>query len=324
MTATRASERRQRVACVGVYIADVLGRAVDELPKGQTSRIIDEIRLTAAGSAGGTAVDLARLGVDVVAVGALGDDRLGRFLRATLHDEGVEVEHLVTKPGVQTSATILPISSAGERPAWHVPGANALLGPEDIADTALEGCDAVHLGGITALPRLDGIPAAALLERARGTGAFVTADCLGVKRDDALAVLEPVLPFVDVFMPNDAEALRISGASDIEAAAHQFRARGAGAVIVTQGAQGCLIADDAGTRCVGALSVPVVDTTGAGDAFCAGIIAAHGLGWSLDDAVHLATAAAALTLQGLGSDAGVRNLADTLAFMDDQRASVGA
>jgi sugar/nucleoside kinase (ribokinase family) len=310
----------QRVACVGVYIADVLGRAIDDLPKGQVSRIIDEIRITAAGSAGGTAVDLARLGADVLAVGAVGDDRLGAFLRATLEDEGVRTAGLVTKPGIPTSATILPISSAGERPAWHVPGANAHLAAEDVAPGALADCDAVHLGGITALPGLDGAPAARLLERARAGGAFVTADCLGIKREDARAVLEPVLPHVDVFMPNDVEALRITGATDVETAARHFRAMGAGAAIITMGAAGCLIADGAGSRRRPALPVPVVDTTGAGDAFCAGVITGHGLGWSLDDAARLGTAAAALTLQGLGSDAGVRSLADTLAFMEREEA----
>jgi sugar/nucleoside kinase (ribokinase family) len=309
---------RMRVACVGVYIADVLGRTIDDLPKGQVSRIIEEIRITAAGSAGGTAVDLARLGADVVAVGALGDDRLGAFLRTTLHEEGVRTSGLVAKEGFQTSATILPISSAGERPAWHVPGANARLALDDIAPEALDGCDAVHLGGITALPALDGVPAGQLLERARTAGAFVTADCLGVKREDALALLEPVLPHVDVFMPNDAEALRITGAADVETAARRFLGMGASAAIITMGAAGCLIADAAGIRRRPALPVPVVDTTGAGDAFCAGVITGHGLGWSLDESARLGTAAAALTLQGLGSDAGVRSLADTLAFMEQE------
>jgi sugar/nucleoside kinase (ribokinase family) len=313
-----------RVACVGVYIADVLGRPIDELPTVQISRLISEIRLTAAGSAGGTAVDLARLGADVVAVGAVGDDRLGTFLRATLGDEGVDTEHLVVKPGVTTSATMLPISSAGVRPAWHVPGANAELGPADVPGAVLAACDAVHFGGVTALPGLDGEPAARLLERARAAGAFVTADCLGVKREDTLVLLEHLLPHVDVFMPNDAEALKITGASRVEDAAATFLRLGADAAIVTTGADGCVIADAEGTRRQPALRVPVVDTTGAGDAFCAGVIAGHGLGWPLDAAARLGTAAAALTLQGLGSDAGIRSLADTLAFMEREELAAGA
>jgi sugar/nucleoside kinase (ribokinase family) len=313
-----------RVACVGVYIADVLGRPIDVLPTVQVSRLISEIRLTAAGSAGGTAVDLARLGADVLAVGAVGDDRLGTFLRATLEDEGIDTEHVVVKPGVTTSATMLPISSAGVRPAWHVVGANAQLGPADVPGAVLAGCDAVHFGGVTALPGLDGEPAARLLERARAAGAFVTADCLGVKRDDTLALLEHLLPHVDVFMPNDAEALKITGASRIEDAAAAFLRLGAGAAIVTAGADGCVIADADGVRRQPALRVPVVDTTGAGDAFCAGVITGHGLGWPLDAAARLGTAAAALTLQGLGSDAGIRSLADTLAFMEREELAAGA
>lgn len=74
---TRTGDRagtpaRPRVACVGVVILDVLGRAIDVLPTTQESLIIDEIRMTVAGTAGGTAVDLARLGAEVLAVGAVG------------------------------------------------------------------------------------------------------------------------------------------------------------------------------------------------------------------------------------------------------------
>ena len=307
-----------RVACVGVYITDVLGRAIDDLPRGQTSRAIDQIRLTAAGSAGGTAVDLARLGADVTAVGATGDDHLGAFLRVLLEHEGVHTEHLVTKPGVQTSATILPISSTGERPTWHVPGANALLTIDDVYIAAVERCDAVHLGGLTAMPGLDGTPGGAMLERAKTAGARTTADCLGVKRDDALAVLEPMLPFIDVFMPNDQEALRITGERNPAAAAARFRAMGASAVIVTLGPDGCLVDDGEGVRQLSAMAGPVVDTTGAGDAFCAGVIVGLGLGWSLDGAAKLGTAAATQTLGGLGSDAGILNLTDTIRFMEEQ------
>jgi sugar/nucleoside kinase (ribokinase family) len=102
----------------------------------------------------------------------------------------------------------------------------------------------------------------------------------------------------------------------VEAAAGRFLELGAGAVIVTLGSAGCLIADPARLRWLPAMRVPVVDTTGAGDAFCAGVITGHGFGWGLDDAARLGTAAASLTLQGLGSDAGVRNLEDTLAQMN--------
>jgi sugar/nucleoside kinase (ribokinase family) len=315
--AARVAAAPPRVACVGVYIVDVLGRPVASLPDGQGSLPLDEIRMTAAGTAGGTSVDLARMGASVLAVGAAGEDRIGDFLLLALRDEGVETEFVVRKPGVQTSATILPIRPNGDRPAWHVQGANALLGLDDIPWERIDGCDALHLGGISALRALDGAPSAQILKHARERGLLTSADCLGVKRDDTLQLLEQCLPYVDLFLPNDLEALRITGESDVFAAARRFHALGARCVVVTTGADGCVIVDGDGERALPAFKAPVVDTTGCGDAFSAGVIVATCAGWPIDRAAQLGGAAAALTMRGLGSDAGARTLDEVLRFMHE-------
>lgn len=310
-----SSGARPRVAVVGVCVIDVLGRPVDELPRGQVAKLLEEIKLTPAGTAAGTSVDLARLGAEVVTVGAAGEDLLGDVLVEALAREGVE-SRIVRKAGVQTSATILPIHPDGSRPAWHVPGANRELGPEDVPRELLASCDAFHFGGITALPRLDGEPAAELLRQAREHGAVTTADFLGIKRADALQLLEACLPHVDVFMPNRAEALAVTELGDVTVAARRLRELGAKAVIVTCDSDGCLIADADGERSVPAMPGPVVDSTGCGDAFCAGVIAGLCRGWKLDRAARLGIAAATLTLGGLGSDAGVRSFDETVAYME--------
>jgi sugar/nucleoside kinase (ribokinase family) len=304
-----------RVACVGVFIVDVLGRPVEDLPRGQDSRLLDEIRITVAGTAGGTSVDLARLGAEVVAVGAIGEDNLGDFMLGVLAEEGVSTEHLSRKPGVQTSATILPIHPNGSRPAWHVLGANATLEGNDMPWHELAACDALHLGGLAALGALDGEPAARVARVARESGVLTTADCLGVKRDDALEVVTPVLPYVDIFMPNEQEATALSGQPDAAAAGRYLRTLGATCVIVKRGEHGCLIVDEDGERELPAFEAPVVDTTGCGDAFCAGVIVARCDGWSIDDAARLGNAAGALNLRGLGSDAGARSLEEAVDFM---------
>jgi sugar/nucleoside kinase (ribokinase family) len=310
--ALRASH--PRVACVGTYIVDVLGRPVDELPRGQVSKRLEEIRMTPAGTAGGTVVDVARLGAAAIAIGAIGRDHVGDFLLAVLGKEGVDTRFLVPKDGVQTSATILPIHPDGSRPAWHVPGANATFGLDDVPWEELERCDAVHLGGLTALPGVDGEPAGRLLAHAREHGALTTADFLGVKRDDVLAQLAHVLPHVDIFMPNDGEALAAAGVPDVTSAARRFRDLGARCVIVKCGADGCLVCDDDGERALPAHDVAVVDTTGCGDAFCAAVIAATCAGWPVDDAARLGCAAGALNVRALGSDAGARDVDELLAF----------
>jgi len=306
-----------RVACVGTYIVDVLGRPVSELPRGQQGSILDEIRITPAGTSGGTIVDLARLGAVATAIGAIGRDLAGDFLIRALEAEDIDTSHLVRKDGVQTSATMLPIHPDGSRPAWHVPGANSTFTLDDVAWDVIEQCDVVHVGGLTALPGIDGAPAGEILRRAREHGALTTADFLGVRGDGVEAQLAHSLPHVDIFMPNDGEAMMVAGDPDVETAARRLRDLGARCVIVKCGADGCLIADDDGERRLPAHNAPVVDTTGCGDAFCAGVIVARCAGWEIDDAARLACATGALNMRGLGSDAGARDVDEAITFLHE-------
>jgi len=142
------------VVCLGVHILDILGRPVTTIPPGQRSILIDEIRATAAGTAAGTSVDLAKLGIDVRNVGAIGDDILGDFVVRLLDDAGVDATLLLRLAGA-TSATILPIRPNGERPALHVPGANAIFNATDLTDEqrdAVLSARAVHVAAWTRCP----------------------------------------------------------------------------------------------------------------------------------------------------------------------------
>ncbi len=315
--AVMADKGAPRVACVGVYILDLLGRPIERLPRGQVSQLIEQIRVTAAGTAGGTSVDLARLGADVLAIGAIGTDEVSEFLLMLLERNGVSGQHLARKDAAPTSATILPIHPSGDRPAWHVVGANGLFGPDDVPWHMLGSCNFVHLGGISALRSFDGEPSVRLLQFAKEHGATTTADCLGVKREDTLEILAPCLPYIDVFMPNANEARQITGRDNALDAALVFHELGARRVILKMGEEGCLIVDGTLPKQIPAHEVTVVDSTGCGDAFCAGVIMGLWFGWEIEQCARLGTAAAALTLQGLGSDAGITNLPSTIAFMDN-------
>jgi sugar/nucleoside kinase (ribokinase family) len=308
---------RPAVIAAGTYIMDVLGRPVSELPRGQSGNRLEEIRATAAGTAGGTAVDLARLGATVIAMGAIGDDAPGDFVVAALKRAGVDATLLRRRSGVPTSATILPIHPDGSRPAWHVPGANVTFCAADVDASVLGWADAIHLGGLTALPALDGAPAAALLAAAASHGLLTTADFLGVHGEDVQGLLAAVLPHVDILMPNESEARIATGASSAAEAAEVLHGWGARSVIVKCGPDGCVICDEAGVRSLPAHRAPVIDTTGCGDAFCAGVIVAVLAGWSVDAAAALGCATGALNLRGLGSDAGARDVQEALDFMRD-------
>ncbi len=301
-----------RVVSLGVHIVDVLGRPVSHIPPGQGRQILDEIRITAAGTAAGTSVDLAKLGAEVVAMGAVGDDRLADFLVSVLDGYGIDTSRLARKQGVQTSATMLPIRPNGERPALHAPGATARLTGEDIDLAAIEAADVLHVGGPDVLGRFAGEPLRGVLEFARGKGVTTTMDVLSTCDAQAWARLRPLMPYVQYFMPNSDQLAALTGATDLTAAARQVLALGTEAVLVSCGAEGCALVTPDGRVDVPAFPAEVVDTTGCGDACSAGFITGLLNGWPLTDAAWLAMAAASLVASGLGSDAGIVDLDGTL------------
>ena len=291
------------VVSLGVHIVDVLGRPVTGIPPGQGSVLLEEIRLTAAGTAAGTSVDLAKLGAQVIAMGAIGADALGTLLVSLLEGHGVATTLLARKPGAQTSATMLPIRPNGERPALHVPGASPHLDLADVDLGVIGAADVLHVGGPDALGRFLGDPLARVLAAARGHGTLVTMDLLRPGDQATFGRLRPLLPQVDFFLPNEDQLLALTGDADLDAAIGTVLEAGAGCVAVTRGAAGSRVAAAGTDLTVPALPVPVVDTTGCGDAFSAGFIVGICRGWDPRRAAELGTAAAALVAQGLGSDA---------------------
>jgi len=301
-----------------VHILDVLGRHVTEIPPGQNISLLDEIRVTVAGTAGGTAVDLAKLGADVVSIGALGDDEIGSVVRGILRRHGVDTSGLVEKSGVQTSATMLPIRPNGERPALHVMGANAVFSADDVDFDSLSTFDAVHVGGTFLMPTFDGADAARVLEAARAGGAFTTMDVLGVSKPGLDETLRPSLPHLDYFLPNIEEAQLVSGLVSRSDIAEYFLDQGVGTVILKMGADGSSLHRPGEDEIlVPAYVVDVVDTTGCGDAYDAGFIWATASGWGLAEAARFASACGSLVATGLGSDAGIKDLESTIAFMNE-------
>lgn len=313
-----------RVVCVGPHIVDVLVRPVTEIPPGQGGTLVEQLRITAAGTAAGTAVDLAKLGAQVTSIGAVGDDTVGRMLRTLLEDHGVDASRLAVRPGLATSATVLPIRPNGERPTMHLPGATATLTAGDVDLDLVAAADALHLGGPDVLGPFTDDAAPAILRHARAHGTTTTVDLLRSGPSlDLLERLTPLLPSVDYFLPNDEQLRSLTGIDDLEAAARAVLGRGAGTVIVTLGGEGSLAVGPEGADHLPAFDVDVVDTTGCGDAFVAGLLIGLQQGWKERQAAALGTAAAGLVASGLGSDAGIVDLPATLDYWRERVAEIG-
>jgi sugar/nucleoside kinase (ribokinase family) len=312
------------VVTLGIQIFDILGRPVSSIPPGQHLALLDEVRVTVAGTAAGTAIDLAKLGARVITMGAIGTDSIGDFMVSTYQKYGVETKYLVRKPGVQTSASMLLIRPNGERPALHVIGANGEMTWDDIDLDVVAGADYLHMGGTSLLPKLDGEPTRRLLEYAKSHGVTTTFDQVAIQRPDLLDIIEPCLPYVDYFMPGFEEAVMMCGLTDRLDVIRFFLDRGARHTVFKMGGAGSSIAwlDDGRVReiRIPAFKVPVVDSTGCGDAYCAGFIVGLSEGWDLEQCGRLGTAASGLVIQGLGSDWGVVDLQHTIDFMNSAEA----
>ncbi len=313
-----------RVTVLGAHILDVLGRPVETIPPGQGSVRLEQIRATAAGTAAGTGVDLAKLGARVLAVGALGDDLIGDIVIAAMARYGVDTTGLVRKSDAQTSATILPIRPNGDRPAFHVPGATRLFTRADINLEPIRDSRVLLIGAPDALAGMTGEELAQVAGAARSSGALVAVDVLHPGRPEDLGRLAPLLAVTDWFVPNGDQILALTGREEPADAIKDVQALGATAVAVTCGADGCLVAGPGGRapEALPALPVEVVDTTGCGDGFTAGLLTGLLAGAAPLDAAWLGLACGALVATGLGSDAGIEDLGQVLSFLERTQPAV--
>ena len=300
-----------KVVTMGMHVLDVLVRPVEAIPDGQGTALVEDIRVTAAGTAGGTALTLAKLGAEVRSAGAIGDDASGDMLVQLLVKAGIDPSGLVRRTGVPTSASVLPIRPNGDRPSLHLMGANTTYGVADVDASLLQWADHLHLGA----PELIGADVAAeILRLARDNGCTTSVDLVAPGVLLSWEAIEAVLPLVDQLLPNDDQVLGLTGSDDVVAGAQRLLAGGVGVVAATCGGDGAVVLTADRVERVPAFAVDVVDTTGCGDAFSAGFVTGMSLGRSPVEAAVLGSAAAALVAQGLGSDHGAFDLSAADAF----------
>ncbi|CAM5646312.1 carbohydrate kinase family protein [Streptomyces aurantiogriseus] len=305
-----------KVVTMGVHVLDVLVRPVEAIPEGQGATLVEDIRMTAAGTAGGTALTLAKLGASVRSAGAIGTDPTGDMLVQLLRRAGIGTEFLVRRADTPTSASVLPIRPNGDRPSLHLLGANITYGLDDVPWDALAEATHLHLGG----PELIGVDVATrILSYAKEHGTVTSVDLLAPGVLGSFEQIAAALPYVDHLLPNEDQVLGFSGEENLAAGVEKLLGAGAGVVAVTRGGEGALVATGEGGETVPAFAVDVVDTTGCGDAFSAGYLRGVGLGRAPRDAAVLGCAAAALVAQGLGSDHGDFDLAAADEFAANQK-----
>lgn len=284
------------LAVIGCVQADVVMSPVSELPAPGSALLTERAAVRVGGAGANAALAGVEAGLDVRLFGAIGDDQLGSWMRDELAPAGL-ADELAVGVGDQTGMTVVLESPVRDRTFLTHLGVNERWEAAMIPDHAL-GCDHVLLCDYFVTPRLRGDAARALLDSARDRGArtfFDTSwDPDGFPDRTRSEVLE-LLASVDVFLPNEVEACALAGRPDDPAgAARALQAASGGWVVVKLGASGCLAVGPGDEQVTApAPAVSVTDTTGAGDAFNAGVIAAlaGGARWAeaLSQAARFAT-----------------------------------
>lgn len=302
------SPRDLDLLVIGDCNPDVLVLGDDVTPAfGQEEKLVAGISLVIGGSGSITAVAAARLGLRVALAAAVGDDPAGEFMLAQLAREGVSTAAVAVRREAPTGMTVA-LSEGNDRAILTATGAMATLTARDVPASLLAAARHVHVSSYFLVERSLGPGLAALFDAARAGGAGTSLD---TNWDPAQrwgdGNLRAVLAATDLLLPNETEALRLSGAATLAEAMAVLSSAGP-ALVVKLGARGALWAE--GTRRYRAEPPPVTpaDTTGAGDCFNAGVITGLLQGLGLAGAVTLGCATGAASTLGPGGTAACPDL----------------
>lgn len=304
------------VVTTGVICADVLASPVDALPAKGTLAFVPDLKIHLGGLAAVTAAVSCRLGTPAALIARVGDDGFGEFIVNTLEKHGVDCGHMKRLPGEGTSATVVLIDEKGERTFLHQVGATKGLCPADIDLDFVKQAKVFHWGGPGLTPGLDGAPMAELFETLRAAGVKTSIDTVFDGSGIWLPHIEAALPHTTIMMSSIEEAKNYTQEDDAEAMADFFLRYGVEAVMIKMGEDGLLVKDGSACHRLPAHQVPAVDTTGAGDAACAGFLHAYLAGQDLLHCGQLANACGGLTVQRAGGAEGVESLEQALRFME--------
>jgi sugar/nucleoside kinase (ribokinase family) len=302
------------VLCCGSIVCDIIVRPVDRF-EFNTSVWVDAIEQQLGGNAANTSYTLALLGVPVRVLGAVGRDSFGDSALERLGSAGCDVSNICVSEN-RTATSVVVVNSAGDRLLLHRPGASATAfeQPIEFAPPLTSGLSHFHFANPYSLPRLR-TRAAETVRAARAANLTVSVDTGWDSQGRWLEDLGPCLAWTDLLFANAEEARMLTGIDDPSRAARRLRELGAGIVVVKLGRGGCLVLHEGAEIAAPGFEVPVVDSTGAGDCFAGGFLAALGRGASLEEAARFANAVAALSIQSIGSTAGVRPYDETRAWI---------
>lgn len=303
------------VGCAGLLVEDTFCGPLAALPPEGALHLLEDMPVKAGGCAANVAIDLAKQGISVDVAGCLGHDSAAGVLLKTFAAHDIGCSRVMRLDGWLTSKTVILLIEGQDRRYLHVVGANRAFTVGHISHEWVSQLDVFYLGGLFALPGIDVNELAALLEFCRTAKVVTVVDVVAPQDVRGMAQLKPLLPLIDVFVPNEDEARAFTEFTDPIDQLRTFQSAGANTVIITRGGLGSVAINAGRIWSCGTYQMDVVDPSGSGDAFTSGVIRSMLMGWDLPQTLRYASAIGASATRAPGTTDAVFSAAEAEAFL---------
>ena len=304
------------IAIIGELNLDLIVLGAPRLPEPGEELIVEEMKLTLGSSSAIIACQFARLGDDVLFISKVGADDFGRKALELLRAKGVSADAVAVDDALETGLTI-SVVVAGDRAMLTHLGCIPEMRWGDVDFSLLRGRRHLHISSFYLQRRLRP-DIGRIFEQARRMGLTTSLDTGWPSQGETNGDLEAVWPHLDVFLPNDREAIHLSGKPTVEEALAWFAER-LPTVVVKLGPEGAIARRGQEVVRRKTLEVPVVDPTGAGDSFNAGFLHAYLAGADLAACLDLGNTCGALSTRGVGGAASQPTLKEAREFLPSAR-----
>jgi ribokinase len=305
------------VVLLGDINVDVL-MTIDAYPEQGGDGMANRLDMQVGGGTINSAFTLTRFGVTAIPLVCTGEDIWAAYLMDRLAPSGLDMRYICARPGVTTGLTFIAVSPGGERTMFSYRGANSAFRPEDVDESVLEDAVWLHLSSYALLTQPQRDALWLVVDRAQKRGIPISLDLT-----EEVVVRQPaqvlrILPLLNTCILGRPEVQWLGGEGGFVAGLDRLLELGIAVTAVKLGSTGCMLADKLQRLSFPAFEIEAVDTSGAGDAFSAGIVYACMNGLSLPATAALASALGALTASVHGAGLSMPGKQEVLAFLKEQ------
>lgn len=299
-----------KVLCVGLMVCDIIVKPIEKQMLEEDHSKISCIRMRNGGDAYNVACNLVSLGIENCLYSAVGKDSIGKIALENARKAGINTDQ-IEKVDKETSASLVMIQKNGERHFLSQNGASQFLTGKNIPDELLDEYDILYVGSACDLPGMDGENMKLLLQRAKRHDMTTVMDVTGNPDRKEMEKMKVYLPLVDFFMPSNYEAMRLTNTDCEESAARVLVDLGVKTAVIKKGSEGSVMLSSNSPkelRHFPAYKTEAVDSTGAGDAFVSGFLAAYCKGHPIEMCMGIASLAGADCVKSLGASGNLQHI----------------